>query len=302
MKPKILLNPGTGWAGTTPFYYTLRNAKFCNAGYQKEFHYLEMMYQNNPQFDDWMIERYTDTTRLEYRTQKPRPITKEWDKDYYTGLLTAPHSFDKYIHHMMHLHESYPEYHCACDFSNHNIGLSEEFLTAHAKALEPHFDVKVTMLVADPVFRYYMELGGLINQRIYKKDFSKRKRKILYKNEDLIMDHYIRHKKQQKLFRYCIEKSIISKNCNYEYNYNKLCWSYGNKNVLLIEMEKLWDSSYHNEIFDRLSAFLDYEIKPEHLHPNVYCSKEREIKGLADQDTMYEPLTEELYELGKKHL
>ena len=302
MKPKILLNPGTGWAGTTPFYYTLRNAKFCNAGYHKEFHYLEMMSQNNALFDDWMLERYTDAPKIEYRTQKPRPYTKEWDKDYYTGLLTAPHSFDKYIHHMMHLHESYPEYHCACDFSNHIIGLSEEFLTAHAKAIEPYFDVKVTMLVADPVFRYYQELGGLINQRIYKESLSEKKRKILYKNNDLLIDYYIRHKKQQKLFRYCIEKSIISKNCNYEYNFNKLCWSYGNKNVLLIQMEKFWDSSYHNEMLDKLSTFLDYEIKPEHLHPNVYCSKEKEIEGLADQNTEFEPLTDELYELGKKHL
>jgi len=67
-------------------------------------------------------------------------------------------------------------------------------------------------------------------------------------------------------------------------------------------MEKLWNSSYHNEIFDKLSTFLDYEIKPEHLYPNVYCSKEKEIEGLADQNTEFEPLTEELYELGKKHL
>ena len=74
MKPKLLLNPGTGWAGTTPFYYTLRNAKFCNAGYHKEFHYLEMMNQNSPQFDDWMLERYIDAPKicLLYTSPSPR--------------------------------------------------------------------------------------------------------------------------------------------------------------------------------------------------------------------------------------
>ena len=122
------------------------------------------------------------------------------------------------------------------------------------------------------------------------------------RNEDLMYNHYIRTKQQQKLFRWCIERSRFSKNCNYEYNFNKLCWSYGNKNVLLIEMEKLWDSSYHNQIFNKLSTFLDYEIKPELLHPNQYMSEDKNIKGLKDQNTEFEPLTDELYELGKKHL
>ena len=301
MKTKLLLLPGTAYAGTTPFYYTLRNAKFCNAGYHKEFHYLEMMHQNNPDFDEWMIERYTKTN-IDFRTQKPLEITKEWDSDYYKGLLTPPHSFDKYIHHMMHLHESYPDYHAPCDFSNHNVNLPVELLTDHAEAIKSHFDVKVIMLVADPVFRYYQELGGLINQRIYKKEFSERKRKILYTNRDLLTDHYIRNKKQQKLFRYCIEKSIISNNCNYEFNHNKLCWSYGNKNVLVIEMEKFWQSSYDKETFDKLCEFLEYEISPEHLYPNQYLSKDKNIEGLKDQCTEFEPLTDELYEMGKKVL
>jgi hypothetical protein len=55
-------------------------------------------------------------------------------------------------------------------------------------------------------------------------------------------------------------------------------------------------------MFDKLSNFLDYEIKPEHLYPNKYTSKNKDIKGLNDQNTEFEPLTEELYDLGKKHL
>ena len=301
MKPKILILPGTAYAGTTPFYYTLRNAKFCNAGYHKEFHYLEMMHQNDSRFDEWMLEGYTKT-KLDWRTQKPLPVTKEWDENYYKGLFSPPHSFDKYIHHMMHLHESYPEYHAPCDCSNHIVNLPVELLTDHAKAIKPYFDVKVIMLIADPVFRYYQELGGLINQKIYKKDYSEKKRKILYTNKDLLIDHYVRNKKQQKLFRYCVEKSIISNNCNYEFNHNKLCWSYGNKNVLVIEMEKFWQSSYDKETFDKLCEFLEYEISPEHLYPNQYLSKDKNIEGLKDQCTEFEPLTDELYEKGKKVL
>ena len=67
-------------------------------------------------------------------------------------------------------------------------------------------------------------------------------------------------------------------------------------------MEKLWNVSYHNETFDRLSEFLDYEISPDHLYPNKYMSEDKNIEGLKDQDTELEPLTDELYEFGKRYL
>ena len=300
MKTKFLLNPGTGWCGTTPFYYTLRDAKFCHAGYKKEFHYLQMMHTNQEGFADCMIKRYTER-RPDFRTGKLPEITAEYNKDHYQALLEPEHSFEKYIYHMQYMRDMFPEYEAVCDFSNYNVNLPEEFLTEHANALKPHFDVRVTMLIADPVFRYYQEIGGIINQ--YHTSEQKRKKMQMFgKNEDLLYMHYIRTKQQQKLFRYCIERSRISKNCNYEYNFNKLCWSYGNKNVLLIEMEKMWNPSYHNETFNRLSEFLGYEISPNHLYPNQYMSEDKNIEGLRDQDTEIEPLTEELYDFGKKHL
>ena len=295
MKTKFLLNPGTGWCGTTPFYYTLRDAKFCHAGYKKEFHYLQMMHINQESFTDWMIGRYTER-RPDSRTGELPEITAEYDKDHYQTLLEPDHSFDKYIFHMMYMKDKFPEYEAVCDFSNFNIALPEEFLTAHAKALAPYFDVKVTMIIADPVFRYYQELGGVINT------YHSKKMPMIYKNEDMLYDHYVRTKQQQKLFRWCVERSRFSTNCYYEKNFDKLARSYGNKNVLVLEMEKIWDSSYHNETFDKLSNFLDYEIKPVHLYPNQYMSEDKNIKGLKDQNTEIEPLTEELYEFGKKHL
>jgi len=300
METKFLLNPGTGWCGTTPFYYTLRDAKFCHAGYKKEFHYLQMMYTNQRDFTDWMIHRYTER-RPDFRTGELPEITAEYDKDHYQALLEPEHSFDKYIYHMQYMRDMFPEYSAVCDFSNYNIALPEEFLTAHANALKPHFDVRVTILLADPVFRYYQELGGLINQ--YHAGKHKRKKMQMFgRNEDMLYNHYIRTKQQHKLFRWCCERSRFSTNCYYEDNIEKFKRSYGNKNVLVLEMEKLWDSSYHNEMFDKLSNFLDYEIKPEHLYPNKYTSKNKDIKGLNDQNTEFEPLTEELYDLGKKHL
>ena len=295
MKTKFLLNPGTGWCGTTPFYYTLRNAKFCHAGYKKEFHYLQMMHMNSEDFQQYMIEKYANTEKSSRTGEKPEKTT-EYDIEYYKALLEAPHSFDKYIFHMQYMKKMFPDYHAVCDFSNFNIALPEEFLTAHAKALAPYFDVKVTMIVADPVFRYYHELGGVINT------YHSKKMPQIYKNEDMLYDHYVRTKQQQKLFRWCVERSRFSTNCYYEKNFDKLARSYGNKNVLVLEMEKIWDSSYHNETFDKLSNFLDYEIKPVHLYPNQYMSEDKNIKGLKDQNTEIEPLTEELYEFGKKHL
>ena len=301
MKPKILLNPGTGWCGTTPFYYTLRDAKFCHAGYKKEFHYLQMMHTNQKDFTDWMIQRYTER-RPENRTGEPPEITAEYDKDHYQALLEPEHSFDKYISHMKYMKDKFPEYEAVCDFSNHNIALPEEFLTAHAKALAPHFDVRVTILVADPIFRYYHELGGVINQYHHSGKHKRKKMNMIQTNEDMLYQHYVRTKQQHKLFRWCCERSRFSTNCYYEDNIAKFRRSYGNKNVLVVEMEKFWNSSYHNESFDRLSEFLDYEIKPEHLYPNQYMSENKNIKGLKDQNTEIEPLTEELYEFGKKHL
>jgi hypothetical protein len=300
MKPKILLNPGTGWAGTTPFYYTLRDAKFCNAGYKKEFHYLKMMYLNDEDFTDWMLRRYTREGYIEHRSGKIIKITAEYNKEHYQALLEPEHSFEKYIYHMQYMRDMFPKYEAVCDFSNWVIDLPEDFLTAHANALKPHFDVRVTMLVADPVFRYYQELGGVINyyHREKKGKFDEKP----IKNEDMLYIHYIRTKQQQKLFRYCIERSRFSTNCYYEDNIKKIKRSYGNKNVLVVEMEKFWNSSYHNESFDRLSEFLGYEISPNHLYPNQYMSEDKNIEGLRDQDTEIEPLTEELYDFGKKHL
>ena len=297
MKTKLLLNPGTGWSGTTPFYYTLRDCNYCFAGYKKEFHYLQMMYSDKKEFTDWMIKRYCNNTTNDYRTGKPQVKTREWDEDYYRELLTPPHTFGKYIGHMQRMDSIYTEYHAVCDFSNHNIGLPEKFLTAHGNAIKDIFDVRVTMIVADPVFRYYQEIGGTISQ-YHAGEHKRKKMGMLWKNEDMIVDHYIRNKKQQKLFKYLVERLRFSNNCNYESNYDKLCRSYGKKNVLLIRMERFWDSSYYNEEIDRLSEFLDYQVSG--LYPNVYCGGEGE--GLNDQNTEFEPLTDELYNWAKDKL
>lgn len=297
MKPKILLNAGVAFAGTTPFYYTLRNAKFCHAGYKKEFHYLQMMHTNQEGFTDWMTKRYTER-RPDFRTGELPEVTAEYDKDYYQTLLEPEHSFDKYIGHMKYMSEKYPEYHAVCDFSNYIITLPEEFLTAHANALKPHFDVRVTILLADPVFRYYQECGGLINQ--YHSSEQKRKKMKFANNNDIMYNYYIRTKQHHKLFLWFIERLQFSTNCNYEENCENIIKSYGKKNVLVLEMEKLWNSSYHNEIFDRLSEFLDYDISPRDLYPNQYMSEDKNIEGLRDQNTEFEPLTEKLYNLGKK--
>tara|TARA_B100000427_G_scaffold198598_1_gene165045 strand:+ start:791 stop:1690 length:900 start_codon:yes stop_codon:yes gene_type:complete len=285
---KLLINPGTGWCGTTPFYYTLRNAKYCHTGYKKEFHYLQMMHSNQRDFTDWMIKRYTER-KTSSRTGQLQEITAEYDKDHYQALLEPEHSFEKYVCHMKYMKEKFPEYQAVCDFSNYNIALPEEFLTAHAKALKPHFDVRVTMIIADPVFRYYQELGGVIKQHNLMP--------VPYKNEDMLFNHYVRTQKQQKLFKHCINNYKFSTNCYYKDNYEKLVRSYGKENVLVLEMEKIW--SNHKETFDQLSKFLDYEILPEHLYPNKYMSKDKNIQGLKDQNTEYEPLTDELYTFGK---
>ena len=297
MKTKYLINPGTGWSGTTPFYYTLRDCNYCFAGYKKEFHYLQMMYSDKKEFTEWMIKRYCNNTRNDYRTGKPPVKTREWNVDYYRELLTPPHTFGKYIGHMQRMDSIYTEYHAVCDFSNYNITLPEKFLTAHYNAIKDIFDVRVTMLLADPVFRYYQEIGGMIHQ-YHTGEHKRKKMRLLWKNEDMIVDHYIKNKKQQKLFRYLVERLRFSANCNYEANYDKLCRSYGKKNVLLVYMERFWDLSYYNKEIDRLSEFLDYQVSG--LYPNAYCGGEGE--GLNDQNTEFEPLTDELYNWAKDKL
>ena len=297
MKTKLLLNPGTGWSGTTPFYYTLRDCNYCFAGYKKEFHYLQMMYVDNKKFTEWMTKRYTDTNIVDFRTKKLPEITREWGKDYYTELFSKPATFGNYIGHMQRMDSLYPEYHAVCDFSNYIIGLPEKFLTAHYNAIKDIFDLRVTFLIADPVFRYYQEVGGMIHQ-YHTNKHKREKMSILWKNEDMIVDHYIRNKNQQKLFKYLVERLRFSANCNYESNYDKLCRSYGKKNVLLIKMERFWDSSYYNQEIDRLSEFLDYQVSG--LYPNAYCGGEG--SDLNDQNTEIEPLSDELYNWAKDKL
>ncbi len=297
MKTKLLLNPGTGWAGTTPFYYTLRDSKFCNAGFKKEFHYLKMMSENNEKWDEFMMKRYTTLDRKSFRTKEVPTITAEYNKDYYIRLLTPPHTFEKYIAHMYRLKECFPDYNAVCDFSNYNCTLPQSFLVKHAEALKESFDVKVTFLIAEPVNRYYQEIGGLINQ--YHGGKAEKMRK-LHKNDDLVIKYYISRKMQRKLFEYCIKRLRFSNNCNYDQNLRRLEDSYGKKNVLVIQMERFWDLSYHNEQTERLSSFLDYPISK--LYPNKYCQDNKDVQDLGDQNTEFEPITPELYELGKRYL
>ena len=170
--------------------------------------------------------------------------------------------------------ESYVEYinslpgERVTDFSNSNADLPEEFIDAIAPTLLNHFDVKVTMIVRDPVRRYY----SLCNH-LYKEDIRNRI-----------------HGTSIQYFRHML------KHCNHSYVRTYRMYRKWFPTHIMV-MEDLWKNE--KEELPKLSEFLEYPLKE--LHPNVYHDGIKHDK-LKDQWTDDIPLSPIGYQMARKEL
>lgn len=162
------------------------------------------------------------------------------------------------------------------DFSNSNADLSSEYIDMVAPVLKEHFDVKVTMIVRDPVRRFYSMcvhnyrknvLG--IDQNDYTGD----------RTSDEVLPY----------FRSMLPKARHSYVETYK-TYSK------HFPMHVIVMEKLWGNK---EELSKLSKFLDYPLQK--LYPNVYHDGVLHPK-LKDQWTDDIPLPKLDYLLARKQM
>ena len=275
MKPKFVISTGTGWSATTPLWYTLQvDNQFVHSGLEKESKYLDSILRPIKKYN--VIEKIRLRNKGFHKDRLPQVkndifLTQE---DIIT-FTKPPFTLDKYITYYRRLWETLQENDCSyqgvSDFSNVNAWLPKKFCYEVVERLSEYFDVKVLLIVRDPIRRLWSEIGG------YWSWYSTRQWKSEEEHNQLFFDFI-----QRDHINYF---DIIEK-------WEKICPFH------VIIMEQLWEGDKQDKEKKRLSDFLDYDI--EKIHENAY-SPDRGLNapqylGLIDQWTSDKYLLrEELY-------
>ena len=298
-KPKFIIIAGTGWSASTPLWYTLQvQNKFVHGGLVKENNFLDSIsltpsmrfkkrkdiYQETKKFNLSKESRIirnlsiiTDNFRKNSHKKRIPGVkddiffTQEELDEYKKYSFTLEKYITFYKRHWKHLQENNCPYQGVGDFSNANAWLPQEFCYKVVDKLSNDFDVKVLLIVRDPIRRLWSEVGG------YWVPESPRQWENIEEYKDLFFDyvnwghlHYLR---------------IIEK------------WERVAPTHVII-MEQLWEGDEQEREKQRLSDFLDYDIK--NIHENVYCpdrgTNAPKHLGLKDQWSSDKySLSDELY-------
>ena len=282
-KPTLLLNPGSGWSGTSPFLYTLAyQNKYAHQGHYKENWYLVKLATNGNSEE----KHNSNTSRRPSKgsmgdvLSTTNRFAQNTNLDYITS---SPYSIDNYISYFTEHYENIKEtYSAVCDFSNANLDLPQSFLESISQKLLENFEVKVTFQFRDPVRRFFSEVGTSIQSS--SENYN-----------DFMHKLYVERKKQKKLFFYYLRNQYFSPNCEYVKAYEKYSSIFGKDNCYYIIMEDFWDDKQKDVQLDKLSNFLNYKITQ--IHENAYVpdmgSNAPKYEYLRDQwESDIEDLTE----------
>jgi len=294
MKPKFHMHPGVGWSATTPFYYTLQICnRYVTTGVTKEIQYWALAARENT-FDFLRYRKKNLATAYDNsHTAKiiPPPLAKELRKNVFDDLYlqqfySPPFTIEKYVEYFVLLNKYKGDYDAVGDFSTYNVDIPDVFLCSIAEKLLEHFDVKVTITFADPITRFYYEVGRLCGLKEYGTFAA------LGKQQKLFMS-YIDNRKFESTY-------FDRHNVDYAQTYNKYCKAFGKDNVLPIIMEEFWEPNREKEQKERLSEFIDYKI--DKIHPNFFwpLSHTDDTYLLDQSNSIREPLTPELIEYAKE--
>tara|TARA_B100001989_G_C24538921_1_gene466307 strand:- start:417 stop:1346 length:930 start_codon:yes stop_codon:yes gene_type:complete len=287
------MHPGVGWSATTPFYYTLQHLnRYMTTGVTKEIQYWALASRENTfDYNRYREKRLSRTLYQKGLKIKEPPLAKKLHQDVFTKpwlerWYSPPFSIEKYVEYFLLLNECKDDFTAVGDFSTYNVDIPDAFLCSIAEKLLEHFDVKVTITFADPITRFYYEVGRLCGERQYGTLAA------LGKQQKLFMSH-IDNKKFEST-------DFDRHNVDYAQTYNKYCKAFGKDNVLPIIMEDFWEPKKEKEQKDRLSKFIGYQI--EKIHPNVFWPlSNKDSTYLKDQSNcLREPLTPKLIEYAKE--
>ena len=293
MKPRFHMHPGVGWAATTPFYYTLQHLnRYMTTGVNKEVQYWALASRENTfDFHRYKAKRISNALHQTGLKIKKPPLEKKLHQNVFTKSwlerwYTPPFTVENYLSYYTLLNDHKDDYAAVGDFSTNNVDIPDVFLCSIAEKLLEHFDVKVTITFADPITRFYYEVGRLCGMRQY--------------------GTFAALGKQQKLFKSYIdstrfESSVFDRhNVDYAQTYNKYCKAFGKDNVLPIIMEEFWEPKKEKEQKERLSEFISYRI--DKISPNFFwpLSHADDTYLLDQSKCVNEPLTPELIEYAKE--
>ena len=275
MKPSFVISVGAGWSATTPLWYTLQvDNQFVHAGLEKESKYLDSIIRPVKKYN--VIEKIRHRNKGFHKDRLPQVKNDIFlTQEDIIAFTKPPFTLDKYITYYRRLWETLQENDCSyqgvSDFSNVNAWLPKKFCYEVVERLSEYFDVKVLLIVRDPIRRLWSEIGG------YWSWYSTRQWKSEEEHNQLFFDFI-----QEDHMNYF---NIIEK-------WEKICPFH------VIIMEQLWEGDQQDKEKKRLSDFLDYDIKK--IHENAY-SPDRGLNapqylGLIDQWTSDKYLLrEELY-------
>ena len=285
-KPKFIIIAGTGFSASTPLWYTLQvQNKFVHGGLVKENNFLDSIsltpsmrfkkrkdiYQETKKFNLSKESRIirnlsiiTDNFRKNSHKKRIPGVkddiffTQEELDEYKKYSFTLEKYITFYKRHWKHLQENNCPYQGVGDFSNSNAWLPQEFCYKVVDKLSDDFDVKVLLIVRDPIRRLWSEMGG------YWDPDSPRQWENIEEYKKMFFDHV---KSGHLHYLQILEK------------WEKVAPTH------VIIMEQLWEGDEQEREKQRLSDFLDYDIK--NIHENVYCPDRGvnapHYKGLHDQ-------------------
>ena len=248
------MGTGVGWSATTPLWYTLQvSNKFVHVGIEKEIEYLLGISDTKRNLlKKHIAGRKEAEKELERKKLKIRKRIPEVRHDIYLteeecSLITkSPFNLQRYIAYYKRLWETLQENNCpyqgVADFSNANGWILPQYLPNIIEQLSVYFDVKALIVVRDPIRRLWSEVNAFYKLH----DEDKLPSFEIYK--ELFLER-IKGYHQSQYF------SIIDK-------WEKVCPYH------VIIMEQLWEGDEQEKEKQRLSDFLDYDIK--NIHTNVY--------------------------------
>ena len=152
VKPKLLLNAGYPSSGNTSLYYTLWSNNYGHGGNVKESNYL--LHIQSPQAQK-------NREKLHQRKKKyGKGIYRPWSLP--DSIFMSEHTFDKkpsidnYISYYVKLWRDIDDkYQSLLDFSNSEQQLTEKFMMSIRDELLKYFDIKVVMMLRDPIRRLW---------------------------------------------------------------------------------------------------------------------------------------------------
>ena len=270
--PNLWLTAGVQYAATSPLAYTLQIAnKYCHGGHRKENKYLYTLDKVQPIQRRWTY--YKRTQKLankqsyigenDWHTSDISFIGKVASYVNLKDVWTAPNTIGKYMQYYYDVWNIVKdEYQSVANYDNVIGELSYEFFDKYHYTLSSHFNIKVGIIVRDPVRRSWSE-------------------ETLWDNK----------------FRYYDEPRDWSFSNKYFEIYDKLSKYFTTQ---FIVMEELWEGDGKEK--EKLSNYINYPIKDLYRNafsPDRGHLQEK-ISGLMDQCQKQPQLTEKEYYKGKK--